>query len=93
MDRSDIITLIESELILDQEPEINLMRAVIKQAFLDLLVISDKPKYQRLKIQAQDWLAGDAKDFELVCTLALVSSVRIKMLYYIVDTCMYSNLS
>lgn len=81
MDRDFLINLIESEICFNRDPEINLMRAVVKQAFLDILIISDNSKYKKRKKEADEWLAQESCDFNMVCTLGRLEIDRIKMLY------------
>ena len=84
MNREILITIIENEIKFEREPEVNLMRAVIKQAFIDLLIISDKPKYKKLKENAREWFEEESSEFDLVCSLAFLKQSRIKMLYALV---------
>ena len=81
MNREYIICLIENEIKNNQEPEINLMRAVVKQGFLDLLIISQNPKYQKWKREAKFWFEEESEDVRLVCNLAHLDYKRIRMIY------------
>ena len=89
MNRDFLINLVESEIKFNREPEVNLMRAVVKQAFLDILIISGKNKYKKRKKDAGEWFEEESIDFHMVCSLAHLEVRRIKMLYSLVSSCNY----
>jgi hypothetical protein len=81
MDRNFILTLIIAELSVTNIPEVNLMRAVIKECFLDLLIISQRKKYNKKKQDAKAWFELESDNFYLICQLAVIDPKRIKRLY------------
>jgi len=86
MNRENIICLIESEIKNNKEPEVNLMRGVVKQGFLDLLIISKNPKYQKWKSEAKIWFTEESEDLKFVCNLAQLNYQRIRMIYDLINT-------
>jgi len=84
MDREFVLNLINAELQYNQEPEANLMRAVIKQAFLDYLIISTNYKYRSKKRLAREWFETNSEEFKLVCLIAQVKYSRIIEIYSLI---------
>jgi hypothetical protein len=81
MNRYIIIKSLDKLLTRSDTEEVNLWREVIRQAFIDLLIISKNKKYDLLKKEAYKWLATKSKDYYLVCALAQIKEEQINNLF------------
>lgn len=81
MNRFNILKMVHHVLPKSSTEEVNLWREVIRQGFLDVLIISDNKKYDKIKKEAYNWFSRKNKDYKTVCSLAKVDESIINQLF------------